>query len=191
MMQRADQLDVAAVEAAWRKLEAEGRAALVREGMAAEDVSIVRQVDMRYVGQSFELGIPLPDGPLQANAVAQVLQSFHREHDRAYGYCAPEEPVEWVNLRLTAVGRIAKPPLRQLAEGGRDVKAAQKASRSVYFAERNGYVACPIYDRYRLGAGGVLEGPAVVEELDATTVIHPGYQALVDRYGNLLLKQAT
>jgi N-methylhydantoinase A len=146
---------------------------------------------MRYVGQSFELGIPLLDGPLQSAAVAQVLQSFHREHDRTYGYCAPEEPVEWVNLRLTAVGRIAKPPLRQLTTMGGDGNAAQKASRSVYFAERNGYLACPIYDRCRLSAGCVLEGPAIVEELDATTVIHPGYQALVDRHGNLLLKKAT
>jgi N-methylhydantoinase A len=191
LMQRADRLEVAAVEAAWRKLEAEGRSALIREGMAAEDISILRQVDMRYVGQSFELGIPLPNGPLHEAAVTQVSQLFHREHDRAYGYCALEEPVEWVNLRLTALGRIAKPPLRQLASREREVKAAQKATRSVYFAESKGYVACPIYDRYRLGAGCVLEGPATVEELDSTTVIHPGYRTVVDRFGNLAVKQAT
>jgi N-methylhydantoinase A len=57
----------------------------------------------------------------------------------------------------------------------------------VYFAESDGYVECPIYDRYRLGPGGVLEGPAIVEEIDSTTVIHPGYQAQVDKFGNLIL----
>lgn len=95
-----------------------------------------------------------------------------------------------VNLRLTATGAIAKPHLRQAPEGGRDALSAQKATRPVYYAERGGYVDCPIYDRYGLGAGHVVEGPAVVEELDSTTVIHPGYQALVDGFGNLLLRGA-
>jgi N-methylhydantoinase A len=69
------------------------------------------------------------------------------------------------------------------------VAGAQNASRSVYFAERNGAAACAIYDRYRLPAGGVVEGPAIIEEFDSTTVIHPGYRAVVDKFGNLLVKR--
>jgi N-methylhydantoinase A len=63
------------------------------------------------------------------------------------------------------------------------------ARRPVYFAETGGYGDCPIYDRYRLRAGNVVAGPAIVEEFDSTTVIHPGYAATVDRYGNLLIRR--
>ncbi len=190
VMQRDDWLDLAAIDAARRQMEAQGRMALEREGVRPEDLAFPCQVEMRYVGQSFELAVPLPDGPVQANVAAQVLAAFHREHERAYGYCAVGEAVEWVNLRLTAVGRIAKPPARLRPQAGRDSNAAEKARRPVYFAESKDYVSCPIYDRYRLGAGMVIAGPAVVEEMDSTTVIHPGYQAVVDRGGNLLLTTA-
>jgi N-methylhydantoinase A len=68
--------------------------------------------------------------------------------------------------------------------------AAQKESRPVFFAEHNGIKICSVYDRYRLPPGGVIAGPAVIEEFDATTVIHPGYQALVDGFGNLLINRS-
>ena len=119
-----------------------------------------------------------------------VLAQFHREHDRAYGYSAPNEPVEFVNLRLSAIGKINKPQLREISAGDSPLSAAQKSTRSVYFDERKDFVECPIYDRYRLNAGAVLAGPAIVEEIDATTVIHPGYEALVDKFGNLILTKA-
>ena len=104
---------------------------------------------MRYVGQSYELTVPLPAEQLDASKIDRVLEQFHIEHDRAYGYSAPTEPVEFVNLRLTAIGKIAKPRLRELKGNNTDIAAAQKATRSVYFAESDGYVECPIYDRYR------------------------------------------
>ena len=117
-----------------------------------------------------------------------MLERFHREHDRAYGYAAPSEPVELVNLRLTALGRIPKPGLREVALGG-DPAAARKGARPIYFAEAGGFVECPVYDRARLPGGALLSGPAAVEELDSTTIVHPGYQARVDRHGNLLLER--
>jgi N-methylhydantoinase A len=147
-----------------------------------------RQAELRYVGQSFELTVPLPGGVIEPDMAARTLEAFHREHERAYGYSAPAEPVEWVNVRLTALGRIAKPGLRDWGRGG-GTQAAEKGRRPVYFAEGGGFVACPVYDRYLLAAGAVVEGPAIVEELDSTAVIHPGYRAQVDRYGNLLLKR--
>src|SRR6185295_14231331 len=138
-------------------------------------VDFLRQIDMRYVGQSYELTVPAGDG---------LLERFHAEHDRTYGFAAPAEPVEVVSLRLTSVGRIAKPPPQLLEPGGRP---EPKERRPVYFAEAGDYVDCPIYDRYALPAGGRLAGPGVVEEFDSTTVIHPGYAATVDAYGNLIL----
>ena len=187
LIQHVDQLDTAAVEETYQELEAQGGASLEREEVRQEDISFLRQVDMRYVGQSYELTVPLPAEQLDASKIDRVLEQFHVEHDRAYGYSAPTEPVEFVNLRLTAIGRIAKPRLRELEGNNTDIAAAQKATRSVYFAESDGYVECPIYDRYLLGPSCVLTGPAIVEESDSTTVIHPGYRAQVDRFGNLIL----
>ena len=126
-------------------------------------------------------------GKLGAAETEGALSRFHREHHRAYGYSAPKEPVEFVNLRLSAIGKINKPQLREISANDCPLSVAQKAIRSVYFDECTGYVECPIYDRYRLSAESVLEGPAIVEEIDATTVIHPGYQAIVDKFGNLIL----
>ena len=187
LIQHVDQLDTAAVEETYRELEAQGGASLEREEVRPEDISFLRQVDMRYVGQSYELTVPLPAEQLDVSKIDRVLEQFHIEHDRAYGYSAPTEPVEFVNLRLTAIGKIAKPRLRELEGDNTDIAAAQKATRSVYFAESDGYVECPIYDRYLLGPSCVLTGPAIVEEIDSTTVIHPGYSAQVDRFGNLIL----
>jgi N-methylhydantoinase A len=184
---RVDRLDVGEVESAYRDLEARGRQALAREGIAPADVLLQRQADVRYVGQSYELTVPLPNGSVDPGTLAGVVRAFHAAHDQAYGFCAPGEPTEFVNLRLTAVGAIAKPRLRETPPATAGARSAQTATRSVWFAEAGGFVECPIFDRYRLTAGTVLDGPAVVEEIDSTTAVHPGYSARVDRYGNLIL----
>jgi N-methylhydantoinase A len=185
LIQRTDRLDAAMVNRLYREMEAQGKEALLREGMEHARIGFERQVDMRYVGQSYELPIPLGDARVE-DALEAMLQHFHREHERAYGFAAPDESVEFVTLRLTAVGKIAKPKLRDLPQGG--AEAVPRAVRQVYFAEAGGFVDCPSYDRYEFTAGGVIEGPAIVEEMDSTTVIHPGFRAEVDRYGNLLIR---
>ena len=163
--------------ATFARLEEEGRAELELEGVGGDAIEFVRQVDLRYVGQSYELTIAAGD---------DLLERFHAEHDRTYGFAAPAEPVEVVSLRLTTVGRIAKPPLRHLAPGG---AAQPKERRPVYFAEAGDYVDCPIYDRYALAAGAAFTGPAVVEEFDSTTVVHPGFAVRVDDVGNLIIER--
>ena len=190
LIRQADRLDVDEVEAAYRRMEEQGRQALEREEMPAGNMQFLRQVDMRYVGQSYELTVTLPAGRLTPAVIATTLEQFHQEHDRAYGYSAPSEPAELVNLRLTAIGRIAKPRLRQIGRQAGDVSVARKEDRRVYFAEAGGFVNCAIYDRYRLGAGHVVQGPAIIEEVDSTTALHPGYQAEVDIYGNLIMRKA-
>ncbi|MBI3976964.1 MAG: hydantoinase/oxoprolinase family protein [Chloroflexi bacterium] len=186
---RTDRLDLAEINGIYRKQEQEGAAMLARERVPADEMEFVRQVDMRYVGQSYELTVPVPGGELTRAHINQIVERFHVEHDRAYGRAAPEEPTEFVNLRLTAVGSIAKPRLRELSPNGAQPADALKEHRKVYFAEAAGYVSCPIYDRYHLARGARLAGPAIVEEMDSTTVIHPGFFAEVDRFGNLLLQK--
>jgi N-methylhydantoinase A len=177
IMRRLDDLAPEETESAFAELEAVGREELEREGLGAESMEFVRQIDLRYVGQSYELTVPAGD---------RLLLRFHEEHERTYGFAAPAEPVEVVSLRLTSVGRIAKPPPQELGRGG---AVEPKEQRQVYFAEAGGYVDCPIYDRYALPAGAAFRGPAVVEEFDSTTVVHPGFSLEVDQTGNLLVER--
>ena len=150
-----------------RELERERRRAPTRS-------SFVRQIDLRYVGQSYELTIPAGDEP------ARALPRRARPHVRLQR--APAEPVEVVSLRLTSVGTD-----REAAAAHARARARTPSRRSaapVYFAEAGGYVDCPIYDRYALRAPARrFAGPAVVEEFDSTTVVHPGYVLLVDDVG--------
>jgi N-methylhydantoinase A len=177
VMRRLDDLDDDEVESTFVELERAGRVELEQEGFARDAMSFVRNIDLRYVGQSFELTVPAGRG---------LLERFHAEHDRTYGFSAPEELVEVVSLRLTSVGTISKPPPRTL---GADGTAEPKEHRPVYFAESAGYVDCPIYDRYALPAGATFAGPAIAEEFDSTTVVHPGYAVFVDEAGNLLIER--
>ena len=115
LMRRSDRLDLAGVDAAFTRLTAEGGTALAREGVRPSDMEFQHAADLRYAGQSFELTISLPAGPATSATVLRRLDDFHREHERAYGCSAPAEPVEWVNLRLTALRRRVL-PLHQRAE---------------------------------------------------------------------------
>ncbi len=179
IMRRLDEVDDAEVESVFAELERAGREELRREGLADDRIEFVRQIDLRYVGQSYELTIPAGEG---------LLERFHAEHDRVYGFAAPAEAVELVSLRLASVGRIDKPPARTLKPGA---APEPKERRDVYFAETDGYVDCPIYDRYALPAGMRLSGPVVIEEFDSTTVVHPGFAVSVDETGNLIVERTS
>jgi N-methylhydantoinase A len=174
-----------ALTAAFESLERQGMDDLAREQVSQAEISFVRQLDMRYKGQSHELNVSVPQGTLTETELAAVLAAFHAEHDRVYGHSAPSEPVELVNVRVTAIGRISKPRLREIESSSES--AAPRAHRQVYFAEGDGFVSCPIFDRYQLAPATAVEGPAIVEEFDTTTVVHPGYTATVDQFGNLIL----
>ncbi len=184
---RAHRIDLDKVNQLYRDFEAQGKGLLLQEGVREEDMLSAKFMDMRYVGQSYELTIPLPDKEIVSNDMAKITALFHKEHERAYGHCAPEEPVEIANLKLSATGLISRPELRELRRGETSPQAALLTARQVYFSEIEGFTECSIYDRYRLTQGNIIRGPAIVEDKDATTVIHPGYQAEVDRYGNLIL----
>ncbi len=170
---------------ALESLESQGRRALAADGVDPARMRFVRQLDLRYVGQSYELGVEVEDAGFPAAEVRRLADRFHEEHERAYGFKAPEEPVEIVTIRLSAVGEISRPELRRLEA---DTGAGPAGSRLVYFEESGGFVDCPVYERSGLGAGARIEGPAVVQELDSTTLLHPGYRAEVDPHGNLLIR---
>jgi N-methylhydantoinase A len=159
---------------------------LRREGVDDADVRIEVQAEMQYVGQSYVLPITLPGVSITRDDLAGAVTRFHTAHEQAYGFSAPAEPTEIVNVRLGAVGRIPPWEPRTLPTG--DGSSIQpNATRQAYFAEAGGFTATPIYDRSTFVHGAVLRGPCIIEEMDSTTVVHPGYQAVPDAWGNLVI----
>jgi len=140
---------------------------------------------MQYVGQSYVLPIELPRGAIDADDLVAATAGFHDAHERAYGFAAPAEPTEIVNLRLAAIGRIPPWTQRTIAASARATEP--KAIRDVYFAEAGGFTPTRIYDRATFTQATRLVGPCIVEEMDSTTVIHPGHRADPDRWGNLVI----
>jgi len=181
-------LDFNHINRSYQEMERQGGDVLRSEGVEAESVKFTRHVDIRYVGQSYELKIQAPERDLGQEDVAALNAAFFKEHEKAYGYAARTEPTEVVNLRTAAIGSIMRPRLRQLPSGDADASAAVKGQREVYFSEGGKKLPCAVYERYMLKSGNWIDGPAIVEEIDSTTVIHPGYRAYIDVHGNLLIQ---
>ena len=185
-----NQVDLNFLNEVFAQFEREGRELLTREGIPADRRSFAREADLRYTGQSFELRVAVPAGRLEPEHLVGLDRTFHQLHEQAYGHSAPGEPVEIVNLRLTAQGIIPKPQMRRLGRLNEGEPVACKGNRQVCFRPGNGYQATPIYDRYKLLAGARVDGPAIFEEFDSTVVIHPGYQAQVDDFGSIHIRRA-
>jgi N-methylhydantoinase A len=186
---RSDEIEHSRIASEFDRLEAAGREAHSVAASASGTPLFERTIEMRYWGQSFELSVPAPSSSTIDQAwMNELTESFHDAHEMAYGFRAKDEPVELVNLRLTTIGKIVRPQMRKLNSIGTDIFVAFKGERPVYFAENSGekgVVQTPVYDRSKLPAGAVFEGPAIIEEPDCTTVIHPAWTVTVDEFGNL------
>ena len=183
-----DGADVIRLGHVMEELERSGYAQLSEEGFAGDRVVLARAADVRYRGQAYELTVPAAGGRLDAGWVADVKQSFHEGHQKTYGHSAPGAPVEIVSLRVTASGLVPKPRIKRLAAASGRVDDALSGRRPVWLSSEAPIADCPIYDRYKLGAGHELRGPAIVEEMDSTIVIDPGWTASVDGFANLILR---
>ena len=189
LIQRLDRLDPTEVQASYQRMAAEGRATLTREGVPA-DADELRAPGRHALRRAKPRADDRAAGRRRSRSTPRWsrLARFHREHDRVYGNSAPSEPAELVNLRLTAIGRIARPRLREMRPAA-EVAAASRRNRPVYFAERGGYVDWPIYDRNALGRRARIEaGDRRGAQLDDRDP--PRLRRTVDRYGNLLLRPA-
>ncbi|MBO03559.1 MAG: hypothetical protein CL731_00880 [Chloroflexi bacterium] len=192
LIARADQVDLAKISSEFERLESLGREAHHQAASASGEPEFERAVEMRYWGQSFELSVPVPKrDSIDQHWMDELTESFHEAHETAYGFRANDEPVELVNLRLTTVGKIARPKMRKLANVDSDPSSSIKGFRQVYFASETGdrgMIDSTVYDRSLLPAGAVFTGPAIVEEPDCTTVIHPEWKVTVDQFGNLSIE---
>jgi len=190
LIARADSVQPDDIAGHFARLEDEGAKAHQSAASSSGEPVFERAVEMRYWGQSFELSVPAPDRELiDRQWLNELCESFHDAHETAYGFRAQDEPVELVNLRLTTVGKIARPNMKKLEETSSDASSALKGSRPVYFSESNGVTETAVYDRVKLPAGAQFSGPAIVEEPDCTTVVHPAWNVLVDEYGNLSISK--
>jgi N-methylhydantoinase A len=171
----------AEVEQVFAELEREAREDLLAEGIAAGDVSLVRGLGMRYVGQSWELVVHWPD----EGSLAGLETAFHRAHERRYGHATDHE-AEIVNFRLAGIGAVPKPSLPRWSVAG-TVGQAQRAERRVAFGGEAVRVA--VYQRDRLPVGVPFVGPAIVEEMGSTTVVPPGWTGTIGSWGELVLER--
>ena len=172
-------------------LAARARAWFDTEGVPVRSRRLELAVDARYVGQNFELVVPLAvqggdDVPLAIPSPDAVRERFLEVHEAAYGYANPHDPIEIVNVRLTARGRLLEEP--EPPEPGDPGPLPEPFERRAVRFAPGDTTACPVYDRASLRPGHGLEGPAIVEQLDSTTPLFPHDTAVVDRAGNLVIR---
>ncbi len=176
------------VAAAFDELTARADAWFEAEGIAAADRRITRTVDMRYAGQNYELSVALPAGPVAPATLDVLADGFAAAHQRAYGFVAEDDPVELVTFRAEATGLVHKAKFRPEPQAGAVPASAAIGERQVWLPEAGGLVRCPVYNREELRAGNRIAGPAIVEQMDATTLVLPGVTGRVEPYLNLVLE---
>jgi N-methylhydantoinase A len=171
-------VDPAQVASVFAAMEASGLAMLDKAGVPPERRAMPRQADIRYRRQAYELTVPVTEGEVTRATLDAAMAAFHAKHELTYGHANRSEPVQLVNLRLTAIGRF---PGLILAQRG-DAAEARTRERDVWFSGR-GFVTAPVHWRPGLAAGAAIPGPAIVEAVDSTTVVPPGWTARVNDMG--------
>jgi N-methylhydantoinase A len=158
------------------------------EAIAPAKRRLARTADMRYHGQNYELGVAVPDGAITSATLQALAAGFADAHRQRYGFAADGDPVQLVTLRVEATGTVRKAELLPHPEAGPDASAAIVQRRPVWLEEAHDFRSTPIYARESLRPGNRFAGPAIVEQMDATTLVPTGTTARVDAYLNLILE---
>lgn len=190
VMLQANDCDPAEVEAVYARLEEQGQRRLEADGVPPEMRSVQRLAECRYVGQAYELLVPAAAGEFDATALGKLAEDFEAAHEREYFYRFPDQPVQIVNLRIYAIGMMPALEPEAVASGDSEPPAeAIVDRRAVVFAEDGEAVELETvtYDRNRLLDGNLIRGPAIVEQLDSTSLINPGLGARVAADGGLII----
>ena len=167
-----------------KRLEHQAESWFEAEGGFSTNQVMEWAADARYLGQSHELTIPLRSGPYAPAVIDDLIADFAKEHTRLYGYDAAAD-VELVTLRLTARAGLDRPEI-SFTVASASAAPELKETRRIHFP-RSGFVDCPVYDRATLSHGQRLQGPAIVEQMDTTSVLFPGQQLECDTYGNMII----
>ncbi|MCL5961578.1 MAG: hydantoinase/oxoprolinase family protein [Chloroflexi bacterium] len=179
---RSDSLDIETINTEFGQLKEQAAKELREQGYKGKP-AISCSISMRYHRQNYEQQIELTSGEITLKALEEAFERFHEAHEKFYGYNIKGEVIELVNFNVTAIGPVPKPKLEELKEGpGPNPTSHRRVSFS-----KEGFVETPIYRRADLPAGATLKGPAVVEEVDSTTLVHPGQELKVNQYGIMIL----
>jgi N-methylhydantoinase A len=176
-------VEPARIAAAFGAMAAEAEAMLEAARVPPERRVLLRGADVRYRRQAYELTVPLAEGRITRDTLSGLAADFHDRHHRTYGHANPGEPVQLINLRLTALGRAPELLLRQPSAAARPIR-----DRSVWFPA-TGFARCAVHWRDGLEPGMSLTGPAIVESADATAIVPPGWTAEIDAHGYIRMRR--
>lgn len=178
-MRLSPQADLSRVEQRFAQLEQEGLATLKAEGITANLIDFRRSVDMRYVGQVHECTVDIGNSVVSAGTIDDIKAAFHRTHKQLFTYDEPDSLIEIVNIEATVFGRTEWLNQTPLHKGG-NASAAIKTRRPMIFGNNTPALDTPVYDGGLLGAGDVIDGPAVIQEPTTTIVVQPLWRARLD-----------
>jgi N-methylhydantoinase A len=172
------------VQSTLEDLEQQGYADLIKEGVAPDQIVIERYVDLRYVGQSYELTLPFEGD------IAKAANDFHAAHERRFGYCDHGEQVQVVNVRLKSRGVTTATVLKQHEMLSEAVAQPTRTRRAIFTSQEQPVsYEVPVYERESLQPGITLTGPAIITQYDTTTIVPPSWQVRVDAFANLVIDQ--
>jgi N-methylhydantoinase A/oxoprolinase/acetone carboxylase beta subunit len=188
-LQLASHADKKKIMADYADLEKEAYARLKEDRVPNDRQGAERYADCRYKGQGYELRVSVPGGTIDDKAIAIIVANFHEAHEKEFGRAFHDNDVQIVNIRVLGVGRIPELKWPRTEKGGKDAAAAVKYEKPVVFEVDGKAMPMPtkVYDRPRLKSGNVLMGPAIVEQMDSTVIIIPGWMATVDDFGDIII----
>jgi N-methylhydantoinase A len=162
---------------------------MAETGLKLESATVQRLADGRFMGQGFDLVVPLPGGPYEESEAgrAALRHAFETAYREKFALTPPGVPVEFINVRVAVRAPVSGSEVVLEGRRGGGARAALKGTRRAYFPGADGWAETAVYDRHRLGVGDELEGPAVVEEEGSTLVVGPGASARVAESGNLVM----
>jgi N-methylhydantoinase A len=181
---------LSAMADAFQSLSTRAASWFAQEDIAPANQRTTRTVDMRYAGQNYELSVPLPEGDIGPHSLSPLAEGFAAMHRRLYGFAADDEPVQLVTFRVEATGVVPKATFTPMPLTRSDPAGALVGHRPIWIPELNAFAQSPVYERDRLRAGNKFDGPAIVEQMDATTFVPGGMTAQVDAWLNLILEPA-
>lgn len=185
MVRKCETVDPSRVSERIRALADNGRSQLSEEGIPKSSISIDRAVEMRYVGQSFTLRVPI-ESDSQSVDIDRLAHRFHERHAQRYGHASPEEPLELVTLRVRVSGQIDPPDL-EVGQPSSSMTTDPNSTRSVII---DGIAHdTPIFERDTLDPGTAIDGPAIIEGAESTVLVHPDQVATTDAYGTLVIRE--
>ena len=189
---RTSKADLAKMQDIFRKIENEAVSKIKELEYRKKEIQLKYYIAMRYEGQAHEVSIEIPAETirrkLDVQAIARFEKMFHEKHKALYGHSSRDMHCEFFTLSVTAIGPIPKTEAACLARGTQDPSEAFKGRRRVFWEEYRQYKDTAIYERSKLKAGNIIIGPAIIEQMDTTTVIPPGQRASIEKHGNIIIE---